>query len=111
MREKPREKQEKAGKGKRTKKKPSKHQKKKRRVSWSSSSEEIPLDISGDSFDENNDDDFCTVCKRYFYAKKGLKCDWIQCIKCKKWLHKNCNGDHLHCAKICAGSHSNLCPY
>ncbi|GFX66588.1 hypothetical protein TNCV_1794991 [Trichonephila clavipes] len=49
---------EKVGKGKKktNNKKPSKKPKKKRRVSLTFSSEEILLDISGDSFDEDNSD-------------------------------------------------------
>ncbi|GFX38296.1 hypothetical protein TNCV_3813421 [Trichonephila clavipes] len=64
MREKSRRKLEKAGKFKINNKKPSKKQKKERRVS-----EEIPLDNSGDSFDEDNNNDFFSVYKGYFYAK------------------------------------------
>ncbi|GFV00732.1 uncharacterized protein TNCV_1385511 [Trichonephila clavipes] len=54
-------------------KKPSKNQEKETCQSLSSSSEEIHLDPSGDSFDEDNNDDFCAECKRYFYAKKDPK--------------------------------------
>ncbi|GFX34591.1 hypothetical protein TNCV_3658291 [Trichonephila clavipes] len=71
---------EKAGKVKRN----NKNLRKKRRISLYSSSEELPLGISGDSFDEDNNDDLCAVYKGYFYAKKGPKCDWIQCIECNK---------------------------
>ncbi|GFY60390.1 hypothetical protein TNIN_419391 [Trichonephila inaurata madagascariensis] len=75
---------EKAGKAKTNNKKPSNKQEKKRCVRLSSSSEEIPLDTRGDSFDEDNNDNFCAVYKGYFYAKKGPKCDWIQLIECNK---------------------------
>ncbi|GFY42649.1 hypothetical protein TNIN_258421 [Trichonephila inaurata madagascariensis] len=81
MREKARGKLEKVGKGKTNNKKPSKKQKNKRRVSLSFSSKEIPLESSRNSFDEDNYDDFYAVCKGYFYAKKGSKCDWIQFIE------------------------------
>ncbi|GFW42371.1 hypothetical protein TNCV_239681 [Trichonephila clavipes] len=67
----------KAGKVKTNNKKPSKKKKKKKRFSLSSSNEGIPLDTSGDSFHDDNNDDFCAVCKGYFYAKKGPKCPWI----------------------------------
>ncbi|GFT42435.1 hypothetical protein TNCV_1787111 [Trichonephila clavipes] len=57
-------------------KEPSKKQRKKRRVSWSSSSQEIPLNTSCDSFDEDdNNDDFSAVYKGYFYAKKVYRWD------------------------------------
>ncbi|GFV62566.1 transposable element Tc3 transposase [Trichonephila clavipes] len=57
---------EKPGKVKTINKKPLK-----KRVSLSSSSEEIPSDTSGCSFDEDKNDDFCVVYKEYFYANKG----------------------------------------
>ncbi|GFY38571.1 hypothetical protein TNIN_189211 [Trichonephila inaurata madagascariensis] len=60
---------EKADKVKANNKKPSKKQK--GDVSESLSlilTEEIPLNTSGDSFDEDNNDDFCAVYKGYFYA-------------------------------------------
>ncbi|GFV62583.1 hypothetical protein TNCV_3722821 [Trichonephila clavipes] len=84
---------EKAGNIKANNKKPSKR---KRHDSLSSSSEEIPPDTSCGSFDEDNNSDFCAVYKGYFYVKKGTKCDWIQCIECNKWLHEDCNDNHLH---------------
>ncbi|GFY57405.1 hypothetical protein TNIN_4911 [Trichonephila inaurata madagascariensis] len=68
----------------------------KRFVSLSTSSKEIPLDTSDDSFDEDNNDDFCAVYKEYFYSKKGPKRDWNQCIECNKWLREDCNDNHLH---------------
>ncbi|GFT88904.1 hypothetical protein TNCV_907041 [Trichonephila clavipes] len=71
MWEKARRKLEKVSKVKANNKKSSKKRKKKRRVSLSSSSEEIPLDTSGDSFDGDNNDDFCAVYKGYFYTKRG----------------------------------------
>lgn len=58
-----------------------------RRVNFSS--EGISLDTCDGSFDEDNDEDFSAVCKGYFYAIKGFKCDWIECIKCKKWLQED----------------------
>ncbi|GFY48019.1 hypothetical protein TNIN_206351 [Trichonephila inaurata madagascariensis] len=39
------------------------------------------LDTSGDSFDEDNNDDFCAVYKGYFYTKKRSQVCWIQCIE------------------------------
>ncbi|GFV27427.1 hypothetical protein TNCV_3796211 [Trichonephila clavipes] len=59
---------EKAGMVNTNNKEPSKKQKKE--TCLSSSSEEIPLDTSDDSFDKDSNDDFCVVYKEYFYAKK-----------------------------------------
>ncbi|GFY61558.1 hypothetical protein TNIN_78871 [Trichonephila inaurata madagascariensis] len=55
--------QEKVGNVKTNNKKPSKKQKKETRQSLSSSSEEISLDTSGDSFDKVTNDDFYAVGK------------------------------------------------
>lgn len=51
--------------------------------------------MGGDGFGEDNNNSFCALSKGYFYPKRKLKCGWIQCIKCKKLLHEDCNGDHL----------------
>jgi len=32
--------------------------------------------------DDDNNFDFCAVCEGHFYAKHGLKCDWIHCNSC-----------------------------
>ncbi|GFY46419.1 hypothetical protein TNIN_380421 [Trichonephila inaurata madagascariensis] len=66
------QKAKKTDKAKTNDKKPSKKQKKKICVSLSSSSEKIPLDTSGDSFDVDNNDYFCVAHKEYFYAKKNI---------------------------------------
>ncbi|GFT34959.1 hypothetical protein TNCV_786721 [Trichonephila clavipes] len=66
-------------------KKPSKKQVKKRRVSLSSLSEKIPVDTSGDSFDEDNDDGFCTVHTGYFFTKKSkVRLDLMQQMVARK---------------------------
>ncbi|GFY37862.1 hypothetical protein TNIN_396691 [Trichonephila inaurata madagascariensis] len=72
---------EKAGKVETNNKKPSKKQKKEMCQSLSSLSEDIPLDTSEDSFDEDNNNDFCAVYKANFHAKKCPKCDWILSIE------------------------------
>uniref|UniRef100_T1IE75 Uncharacterized protein n=1 Tax=Rhodnius prolixus TaxID=13249 RepID=T1IE75_RHOPR len=62
-------------------------QKKKRKDS-SSSASSAPDNLvmtSGESDIEEEDDDFCIECKGYFCDRKGPKCDWLQCITCKKW--------------------------
>ena len=66
-----------------------------RRISSSSSSSEKPLEFkdTDDDVDAEEDDDLNTVCNGYFYDKRGPKCDWIDCIVWKKWLHNNCNKD------------------
>ncbi|GFX72653.1 hypothetical protein TNCV_4062491 [Trichonephila clavipes] len=81
MRKKARRKLEKEGKVKKTITRNLRRNRRKRDMSVSHpQAKEIPLDTSGDSFDEDNNNNFCAVYKGYFYAKKGPKRDWIQCI-------------------------------
>uniref|UniRef100_T1IEC7 Zinc finger PHD-type domain-containing protein n=1 Tax=Rhodnius prolixus TaxID=13249 RepID=T1IEC7_RHOPR len=74
-------------------KKGGKVQQKKERKDSSSSASSAPDNLvmtSGESDIEEEDDDFCIECKGYFYDRKGPKCDWLQCITCKRWLHEIC---------------------
>lgn len=56
--------------------------------SSSSSEAEVPLqDDSCDDFDQ--DEEECVGCGED-YNLTILKCDWIKCVRCHRWLHENC---------------------
>lgn len=42
------------------------------------------MDESNDGFDDIGEE--CVGCDNH----TKLKCDWIQCIRCSRWLHESC---------------------
>lgn len=51
--------------------------------------------------DDDSDDDLeniCGKCNRYYYDKKGPHVvDWIQCVRCHRWLHETCTSNSDIC--------------
>lgn len=93
---------EKVSKSKTNNEKPSKNNKQKKRwVRLSSWSEEILQVTSGDSFNEDNNDDFYAVYKGYFSAKKKFQTLLYSVHWQKKKEKCDHNDDHLHCVKCC----------
>lgn len=58
----------------------------------SDTEEEIVLDDDSDvDLNEEYDDNYCSICNGYYYDKKRCKVDWIECVRCHKWLHITCS--------------------
>lgn len=67
--------------------------KRKRSSSITSSDEsDETLVVELDDDDDSDDDleNICGKCNRCYYDKKGPKVDWIQCVRCHRWLHETC---------------------
>lgn len=74
-----------------------KYSKKQRSPSITSSddSENNDVIMQLDDDDETDDemDNICAKCNRCYYDKKGPKVDWIQCVRCQRWLHETCTSN------------------
>lgn len=61
------------------------------RESSESSIEQISLCDDSDDDVKDDDDDYCVICNGYYYDKKGPNVEWIQCVRCHRWLHDTCS--------------------
>ncbi|CAH2107507.1 unnamed protein product [Euphydryas editha] len=58
---------------------------------YSNDTEEEVIEFADDDDTDNDDsDNICALCNGNYYDKTGPKVDWIQCIRCKKWVHETC---------------------
>ena len=62
--------------------------------------EELVLLTDGESEDFNDDE--CVECLE-LYTETQSKCDWFQCVTCKRWLHESCSIYNHMCA-LCGRS-------
>lgn len=71
----------------------------KRIESSSSCSSSVEMSIhSTDDYDDIIDEsEYCKRCNGYYFDKKGPKCDWLQCLKCLRWVHEICTSSASFC--------------
>ncbi|KAG5887260.1 hypothetical protein JTB14_003828 [Gonioctena quinquepunctata] len=75
-----------------------KFQKKKNKSSSSLDTEtEVVMKESDDSEIES---DICPTCKTNFLDKKGSKSDWLEWVRCLRWVHEICTPSGRFCTPL-----------
>lgn len=62
-------------------------------TSSNGSDETLVVELDDDDDSDDDLENICGKCNRYYYDKKGPHVDWIQCVRCHRWLHETCTSN------------------